>query len=139
MTDHQSLFQSIDGGIHEIFDLEALKDYVDHGGDVNVRNEFGDTFLHVAVRNGKIEVVRSLLNFSALVDQKNLMMDTPIQADICNNSMNSPHHSMLRTTSYPVSPLIDCSSRRNNRMKRYLQQLYIAFSLKVVYVLLFRS
>jgi ankyrin repeat protein len=79
MTDHQSLFRSIEEGVHEIFDVEALKDYVDHGGDVNIKNEFGDTFLHVAVRVGKIEVVRSLLNFSALVDQKNLMMDTPIQ------------------------------------------------------------
>jgi hypothetical protein len=79
MTDHQSLFRSIDGGVHEIFDLEALKDYIDHGGDVNIQNEYGDTFLHIAIRVGKVEVVRSLLECSAVVDKKNQMMDTPIQ------------------------------------------------------------
>ena len=115
MTDHQSLFRSIEGGVHEIFDLEALKDYLDHGGDVNIKNEYGDTFLHIAVRVGKIEVVRALLDCSALVDQKNQMMDTPIQV--------KPHHHhpfgvLSRILPRFMLPIIPSSFTDNTYLRR---------------------
>eukprot|EP00002_Diphylleia_rotans_P017767 TRINITY_DN3445_c0_g1_i2.p1 TRINITY_DN3445_c0_g1~~TRINITY_DN3445_c0_g1_i2.p1 ORF type:complete len:189 (+),score=42.15 TRINITY_DN3445_c0_g1_i2:46-612(+) len=58
---------------HKYLTLDALKDsvlpsdYVVKGIPINVQNKDGDTPLHVAARNGKLESVRNLLRMGASV------------------------------------------------------------------------
>lgn len=58
--------------------VEPLKDLISHGVDLNARNRYGDTALHVASFNGHQGCVDILLAAKADVDALNNDNDTPL-------------------------------------------------------------
>ncbi len=56
----------------------TLLDYVDHGVDVNLSNQDGNTFLMLAAYAGQEELVRGLVGRGADVDKQNARGQTPL-------------------------------------------------------------
>jgi hypothetical protein len=74
---------SIDGKIDDV--KRAVKD----GADVNCKNEFGETPLHLASENGITGVVRFLIENRANVNAKDRMGRTPLRAAFHDSSSNA--------------------------------------------------
>ena len=56
----------------------SLLDYVDHGVDVNLTNQDGNTLLMLAAYNGHAELVEGLVGRHADVDKQNARGQTPL-------------------------------------------------------------
>ncbi|WP_290187116.1 ankyrin repeat domain-containing protein [Corynebacterium glaucum] len=56
----------------------ALLDYVDHGVDVNLTNQDGNTLLMLAAYSGHAELVEGLVGRHADVDKQNARGQTPL-------------------------------------------------------------
>ena len=59
-------------------DLEAVKDLISKGENVNQREEDKTTPLFVAVENGNLEITQTLLDFGAKVNASNKEKQTPL-------------------------------------------------------------
>ncbi|MDY5784860.1 ankyrin repeat domain-containing protein [Corynebacterium sp.] len=60
----------------------ALLDYVDHGVDVDMANQDGNTFLMLAAYSGHEELVRGLIGRGADVDKLNARGQSPLSGVI---------------------------------------------------------
>jgi ankyrin repeat protein len=65
-------------GYQEVI-ISVLQFLLERGADINVRNRFGETPLHLASFNGVLEVVRLLLEHGADEQAKNNDGKTPLQ------------------------------------------------------------
>jgi ankyrin repeat protein len=69
--------------------LLFMRDLVTNGADVNIQNNNGDTPLHIAVRRGDKECVKTLLSLGAKVALQNSQGKTPIQLALDNRDTES--------------------------------------------------
>ncbi|KAB8220169.1 ankyrin repeat-containing domain protein [Aspergillus novoparasiticus] len=77
------LYKVIDSGNEIIYcaadgDLDAVKQRLDQGVDVNMKNDAGETALSQAAANGCADVVRFLIDHGAHVDLQNGRHETPL-------------------------------------------------------------
>ncbi|KAB8211451.1 ankyrin repeat-containing domain protein [Aspergillus parasiticus] len=77
------LYKVIDSGNEFIYcaadgDLNAVKQRLDQGVDVNMKNDAGETALSQAAANGFADVVRFLINQGAHIDLQNRKHETPL-------------------------------------------------------------
>lgn len=59
-------------------DLEAAKDLIVRGENVNRKEDDGTTPLHIAVEHGNLQIAELLLNFGAKVNARNKERETPL-------------------------------------------------------------
>ncbi|WP_341816915.1 ankyrin repeat domain-containing protein [Wolbachia endosymbiont (group A) of Agelastica alni] len=59
-------------------DISEITDLLNRGADVNVKNNRGDTPLHLVARNGHLEVVEKLIENGANVNEKDIHGETPL-------------------------------------------------------------
>ena len=59
-------------------DIEVIKTLISEGADVNAKDKFGLTPLHVAADNGNIEITKFLVSSGAKVDAKDNDGETPL-------------------------------------------------------------
>lgn len=76
----------------------ALKQYIANNENINAKNKFGDTLLHIAVSSNKYEITKLLIKSGAKLDSQNTHGETPLilalrnkndelaQLLICNNA-----------------------------------------------------
>ncbi len=57
-------------------DIQSVKNYIDSGYDLNIKDEYGDTVLIRVVINDKIEIVKLLLNAGVDLNKQNEYGDT---------------------------------------------------------------
>jgi ankyrin repeat protein len=73
-------------------DIEAARDLIRRGADLEAKSEKGKTALHYASANGQVEIVNLLLEQSAVVDARDRDWRTPLMlASIygCNHTVLS--------------------------------------------------
>ena len=70
---HTPLIEAAKGG-----DLEAVKDLLHRGAEVDSQSEKGKTALHYAAANGHMDVVKQLLAYGAQVDARDRDWRTPL-------------------------------------------------------------
>ncbi|KAJ3270747.1 putative G-protein coupled receptor 63 [Terramyces sp. JEL0728] len=63
-------------------DVQKVKDYIDSGKDLNVKDEQGQTPLHMASNFGHINIVRILLEYNADIESKNSMGFTALHSAV---------------------------------------------------------
>jgi ankyrin repeat protein len=66
----------LQGALHS--DVEITRLLITYGANVNFRYRFGETVLHGAAENGKVEIVEELLRHGAKVNAKNASRETPL-------------------------------------------------------------
>jgi ankyrin repeat protein len=84
---HTPLIDAAKGG-----DLEAVKDLLHRGAEVDAQSEKGKTALHYAAANGHVEVVKLLLANGAQVDARDHEWRTPLMLAAiygCNHTVQA--------------------------------------------------
>jgi len=84
---HTPLIEAAKGG-----DLEAVKDLLHRGAEVEAQSEKGKTALHYAAANGHVEVVKLLLAHGAQVDSRDREWRTPLMLAAiygCNHTIQA--------------------------------------------------
>jgi hypothetical protein len=71
-----------------IGDVEKVKKLLKEGADVNAKDKWDDTPLHLAAIYGHIEVVKVLIENGAYVNAKNKFGNTPLHAAALNGHIN---------------------------------------------------
>jgi ankyrin repeat protein len=67
--------------------VELIKDYINYGADVNESNSEGLTPLHIAVMEGQVEIVKTLLSLGAYAHIKtDERVPTPCELALQNNN-----------------------------------------------------
>ena len=69
-------------------DFEKAKTFLAKGADINNRDESGNTVLHHAAANGKVEFVAELLKAGADPNAKNKDLDTPLHYAVIDNNIS---------------------------------------------------
>ena len=72
--------------------LEAVKDLLNRGADLEAKSEKGKTALHYAAANGYVEIVSLLLGQGAVVDARDKDWHTPLMLAAiygCNHTVQS--------------------------------------------------
>ena len=64
--------------LHTIENEEALSLLIQHKADVNIKNDFGDSPLHWAVKANNLDATQILINNKANVNEKNKKGETPL-------------------------------------------------------------
>ena len=59
-------------------DIQSVKNYIDSGHDLNIKNEYGYTPLIYAVYNDRLEIVKLLLDCGADVNKQNIYGNTAL-------------------------------------------------------------
>ena len=77
----QDIFVSIKNN-----NVKSVKNYIDSGYDLDIKNEYGYTALIWATYNNKIEIVKLLLNAGADVDKQNAYGETPLICAASNDN-----------------------------------------------------
>ena len=78
---NKDIFEYIKNG-----DIQSIKNYIDYGYDLNIKNLHGDSPLIHAAKYDKIEIVKLLLNAGVGIDEQNNYGDTAlIHATYKNN------------------------------------------------------
>ncbi|MCK9266984.1 ankyrin repeat domain-containing protein [bacterium] len=129
-------------------DLETVKKLLAEKKDVNIRNDTGDTFLHIAVRMEKKEVAELLINKSAEINAKNngeitplhlaasrgytdigkLLIDKGADINIENNYGETPLHLAVREGHAEIAKLlIESGAIVNAQNNKGITPLDIAF------------
>jgi len=67
--------------------IEFVKKYIEEGGAVNVKDNSGDTILHIAVDNNNLEMVKFLLENGANANTEDEWSGTPLHYAINDNSI----------------------------------------------------
>ena len=73
-------------------DVEAVRDLVNRGADLEAKSEKGKTALHYAAANGHVAVVNTLLENGAVVDARDRDWRTPLMLAAiygCNHTVQS--------------------------------------------------
>lgn len=115
-------------------DISQVESLLQNGIDPNIRDEYGDTPLHVASRWGHVEIVKLLLNYGADPYSENVYGNTPlhiaafegkakvieeflirgIDPDIRNNNGNTPlHEASCRGNIEAIKVLLDYGANPN--------------------------
>jgi len=84
---HTPLIEAAKGG-----DLEAVKDMLHRGAEVDAQSDKGKTALHYAAANGHVEVVKLLLLQGAQVDARDREWRTPLMLAAiygCNHTVHA--------------------------------------------------
>ena len=63
---NKDIFEYIKNG-----DIQSIKNYIDYGYDLNIKNLHGDSPLIHAAKYDKIEIVKLLLNAGVGIDEQN--------------------------------------------------------------------
>jgi len=66
--------------------VEIVRMLIDAGADVNLKDNNGDTPLHVAAKYGRVEIVRILINARANLDVQNNHDETPVHYAAMNGN-----------------------------------------------------
>jgi len=68
-------------------DPEAIQQLIDKGTDINAKDQYGNTTLHYAVRNGNKETVKFLLEEGADVNSRDKYGKTPLFNSVVNDDI----------------------------------------------------
>ena len=67
-------------------DIQSVKNYIDSGHDLNIKNEYGNTALILAAFYNNVEIVKLLLNSGADIDKQNDGGNTALIIAVYNNN-----------------------------------------------------
>ncbi|MEJ2500389.1 MAG: ankyrin repeat domain-containing protein [Campylobacterales bacterium] len=80
------------GGLFELLedivyvdDLEAFKAVFENGGNINLQNKYGWTPLHIAIRRGRADMARYLIDRGADLNKKDGVGWTPLMESIMDD------------------------------------------------------
>jgi len=85
--------------------IEEVQRYLDDGGDPNRRTETGQTLLHIAADNGKIEIMRLLLARGADVNAKGYHGYTPLHIAV-DSDCDTSSRDGRSATELPLTKLL---------------------------------
>jgi ankyrin repeat protein len=71
--------QLSNGYFHRNYNLEKIMQLVQQGADSNFADKDGDSILHMACINNRIDIIQELLKHGARLNQKNNDGDTPLE------------------------------------------------------------
>jgi hypothetical protein len=66
-------------------DTSNVKRMIDRGADINFRDQYGDTPLHLAIKNKHPDTAKVLITSGANVNEKGALEDTPLHISIYQN------------------------------------------------------
>lgn len=75
--------------LHNRLDIVAFEKLAASGSDLNLKNQYGDTMMHIAAANDYIEILNILLKYGADFDLVNNNNDTPAFLAAMNNNVQA--------------------------------------------------
>lgn len=69
-------------------DSAKAKDMLDSGADINARNRYGDSPLHLAIKNAHTEMAELLVSRGANINAKGALDDTPLHVSVYQGKTN---------------------------------------------------
>lgn len=101
-----------------------IKLFLDLGSDINIKNKYGDTPLHLAVKHGRVEAVRLLIEYG---DNPNKDLDkneTPLEEGLeyCTNAQ-------ITTMAEIADILLEAGAEITDHMKTYVEEIGKRFEL----------
>lgn len=73
---------------HYSRDLSVIKTILKHGGDPTIKDDDGQTALHITILNGSEEIIKEILNFGYKHDQRDDYDFTPLMLALDNGQTN---------------------------------------------------
>ncbi|GIY59474.1 ANK_REP_REGION domain-containing protein [Caerostris extrusa] len=68
-------------------DERVVQMLIQHGADVHLQDVFNNTPVHLAVRLGKLKMLRLLIKAGAELDSRNLLLETPLMAAVRHSNV----------------------------------------------------